>query len=303
MTRLAARKTPKTATRFIAVLALGASTAAMAQADEPWEGMWETEFGPVRLIQEGDRVYGDYYNTYQNEASYIDARVSEDGRVLRGTWQKTRNRTDNGFIEFSLTGDGWVGDYQYTHNTRAPDWQGGRWNGTLISRATPKITVAVDREHYFNDDFFRTVGRLRDWTFFGQPVDVASADLWGRGGLALPAGTRDQIPSRPDLDVRPRPNQTVRPMERPEIRFPGEMHTPDDDGGEQAFPGEMHTPEPDDEQAFPGEMHSPEPEESARDTVREVETRIERAGGILRRAKGLLGSVTSSSSDDEGDER
>lgn len=258
----------RTVRGLLAVLALFVSSAAMAQADEPWEGTFDTNYGPVRLIQDGDRVYGDYFNEYQNDPSYIEGRVSSDGRVLRATWQKTGNRADNGFIEFALTGDGFVGDWRYTHNAQSPEWKDARWTGIRTSSATPRLQIAVGREHYYNDDFFRTVARLRSWAFFGQRVDVANTDLWGRTTPMPRQVQRNQLPTRPSLDVEDRPSGTVRPIERPQQQFPGEMHEPND-GDDRSFPGEMHEPADGDSRAFPGEMHEP----SARGTSGGADTR------------------------------
>ncbi|GEM_PF-4594848 len=404
-----------------AVLSASVSTAALAQSAEPWEGTFETNFGEVRLVQDGDRVYGDYDpDSNASDGAYIEARVSEDGRVLRGTYQKINNRTDNGMIEFALTGDGFTGDWQYTHRTREPDWERATWNGVLVSPATPRLRHAVGREHYYNDSYFRTVSRLRNWSFFGRPVDVNATVLWqdraearrpypiehgdasgqpagiwagtwttnhgavkivqdgrrvygeygnrgvieGRtiGNGDIVRGTwqhvrddddngffefrmddggfvggwtyrRDGLASagqnnwRGRLDDRSTPRldlasenrvnaarwiagttrterqwlspggavlvpetvarTTVPPLGRPEIanRFPGEMHAPGDDGGEEAFPGEMHAPDGDGgEQAFPGEMHAPAGGDSDGSATRETRQQAVESGSQDRDA-------------------
>lgn len=257
------------AIRAIAIsLALSASDAAMAQADEPWQGTYQTTAGIVRLIQDGDRVYGDYKPNAHNETAYIEGRISNDGMILRGTWQKLRARTDNGFVEFHLTSEGFTGDWQYRHNYRKPVWSNARWNGTIQSTARPSLTYAVGRDDYWMERLTRVTRNLRSWVMFGTTLDVSQTVLWDDRAftgmrqaaigntdphgaaeeelMALPAPQQRATTtgSRPTI-TRDVGGEAIRSIRNRLGPLGGLLGGGNDDGNDDQrnFPGEMHDPE------------------------------------------------------------
>ena len=83
MNRVASRLAYRAAASALAMLAFLLAHIATAYAAGPWEGSWNTDFGELRLLQDDDRVYGDYDTT-----GMIEARVSPDGRTLRGAFNR-----------------------------------------------------------------------------------------------------------------------------------------------------------------------------------------------------------------------
>ena len=79
-----------------------------ALADGLWQGSWATTYGQVQLRQDGRRVWGDYVA----QEGVIEARTSEDGRNLRGTY--LRGDQSWGWFHFSLAEDGtsWKGSWR-----------------------------------------------------------------------------------------------------------------------------------------------------------------------------------------------
>ena len=68
----------------------------------PWQGTWNSTYAPLRLVQDGKRVYGDY-----GDLGPIEATVVAPGRIA-GTFQ---NHGKPGRIEFELNGDTFVGKW------------------------------------------------------------------------------------------------------------------------------------------------------------------------------------------------
>lgn len=90
-----------------------------ALADGPWQGTWSTTYGPVQLRQDGRRVWGDYVA----QAGVIEARTSDDGRSLRGTY--LRSDKSWGWFSFSMP------------------LNGATWNGIWRARELPRRNDTV----------------------------------------------------------------------------------------------------------------------------------------------------------------
>ena len=132
-------------------------------AAEPWTGTWNTTYGEVRLVRDGDRVYGDYQSR-----GYIEGRLSQDGRRLRGTFQYTGDRSKAGTVEFVMTGpDAFVGHWSWASERPASEWDRTNWSGTRIAEATPKLRLAVGRSSYLADYFNSASATTRVWLLDG----------------------------------------------------------------------------------------------------------------------------------------
>lgn len=175
---------------IFAALVLLASLAAAgspARAAGPWEGRWETRFGELRLLQEGDRVHGDYDVT-----GMIEARLSPDGRTLRGAFN--RHDGDWGLMEFELAPDArsWTGRWGWNDDVRLGQ---GVWDGHLISSQTPRLTQAVGAPVYWPIDMYEApTAAFENFISFagssgGGSVDAQLVGLWSLIGPERQQGT------------------------------------------------------------------------------------------------------------------
>ena len=92
-------------------------------------GTWESEWGQLVLLQEGDTVTGSY--THDN--GKIKGNVH--GNVLKGTWSEAPSYSapqDAGDFEFVLTSDGksWLGKWRYGS---CGDWRTD-WSASLLAK-------------------------------------------------------------------------------------------------------------------------------------------------------------------------
>lgn len=126
---------------LLAMLALVLAPVMQAQAMASWQGRWDTDFGELRLVQTGDRVHGDYATT-----GMIEARLSPDGRTLRGAFN--RHDGDWGMFSFEISADGkgWTGRWAWRDDVSLDT---GVWSGRRTSPAVPRLTEAVDAPVYW----------------------------------------------------------------------------------------------------------------------------------------------------------
>ncbi|RST85701.1 hypothetical protein EJC49_14270 [Aquibium carbonis] len=162
---------------------------AAASAAGPWEGRWNTDFGELRLLQGDDRVYGDYDTT-----GMIEARVSPDGRTLRGAFN--RHDGDWGLFQFELTKDGraWTGRWGWNDDTTLRQ---GDWNARLTSSRRPRLTQAVDAPVYWPIPMYEAPTAAFE-TFIDHagmsgagPVDSQLVGMWNLIGSGRQHGTLD----------------------------------------------------------------------------------------------------------------
>ena len=153
---------------LLMLLAMPLVMGSAARAAGPWEGSWNTNFGELRLVQSGDRVYGDYA-----DRGMIEARTSPDGRTLRGAY----NRHDGkwGLLQFDLSDDGesWQGRWSWNDD---PGLRDGGWSGRRSSTATPRLVHAVDAPIYWAIQMYEAPSP--DFERF-----VSFADLGGATGF------------------------------------------------------------------------------------------------------------------------
>lgn len=125
---------------LVTLAAFFSASAANAQTncDSFWTGSWDTSFGQLRLIEDGEFVYGDYGNL-----GTIKGRLDKVcGDWLRGVFERKDGRW--GYFEFVETGDDEVrfsGRWTWSETT-LPSWEhksGGEWNGTVTDKYPPPI--------------------------------------------------------------------------------------------------------------------------------------------------------------------
>ena len=135
------KKTTITGALWVGLFLTMTGLAAQAQqtrCDSFWTGSWNTSFGQLRLIEDGEFVYGDYGNV-----GTIKGRLDKVcGDWLRGIFERKDGRW--GYFEFVETGDHgnrFSGRWTWS-DTTLPSWEsknGGEWNGTVEDNYPPPI--------------------------------------------------------------------------------------------------------------------------------------------------------------------
>ena len=161
-------QTLKLAARIAVMTAAMYSSTGIAHAN--WTGTWDSQHGELRLIQEGERVYGDYANR-----GYFEGRASQDGKRLRGTFQYNSPRSKNGYIEFVRSGDSFAGGWSWANDGFA-SYTRGNWSGSVQSAATPQLTYAVNKNQYWADFWRSSNGRSLGWMNDGVAQNQPAAD-------------------------------------------------------------------------------------------------------------------------------
>lgn len=153
------KRRPIKAARMAAIAGMLLSTSSIAHAN--WTGIWDSQHGELRLVQEGERVYGDYA-----DRGYFEGRVSHDGNRLRGTFQYNTRRNRNGYIEFVRNGDSFKGGWSWTGDGPV-SYTRGNWSGRLKRTGYPTLTYAVGRNEYWADFWDRKGGSAMRWALEG----------------------------------------------------------------------------------------------------------------------------------------
>lgn len=122
-----------------------------------WTGTFTTNYGDLRLIQSGDRVYGDY-----GTRGYIEGRINPAGTVMRGTFQYNSPRSSHGFIEFRRSGNRFEGGWSWT-KAGPPARSKVNWTGSLRSSARPALKYARGKSSYWADMWATTSAANRAW--------------------------------------------------------------------------------------------------------------------------------------------
>ena len=149
------------------------SQAALAQSSyEPWEGTWTTTYGEVRLIEEGDYVYGDY-----GAIGTIQAITNEDKSIMRGIF--TRTNGDVGYIEWVQSGDDgnrFTGRWKWQANG-FPEWNaqtgGTKWRGDRRNSASPRLVTYTGNTGR-NAFMARQTSDFRRWAIFRYQPQLAT---------------------------------------------------------------------------------------------------------------------------------
>lgn len=136
----------------------------------PWTGTFSTNHGDIRLIQIGDRVFGDYA-----ARGYFEGCARDGGRTLRGTFQYLSPRSRHGFIEFRLDGDSFAGTWTWTRSGVPRSGSAINWRGTRKSSDAPTLNYVSQNELHFADNWNEISQDVRAWVLGQQGPDQCAA--------------------------------------------------------------------------------------------------------------------------------
>jgi len=115
---------------------------------ETWTGTWGSNHGPLRLVQQGNMVYGDYAKVNGT----IEAKIVRN--MLRGVFT---NNGKPGIFEWKMNGQKFTGNWKWRGATK---WSGA-WNGQLKSKTKPTLTSKMKSKIKFIPILdTRLVGRI-----------------------------------------------------------------------------------------------------------------------------------------------
>jgi hypothetical protein len=159
-----------------------------------WDGVWDTSFGRMRLVQEADRVYGFYES---GEHSRVDGHLDGDRFTFRYQEPKAAGE---GWFELSADAQGFAGSWRADHMPIASTWTGKRikptpgltwlvaieahWQrslsereysyGRMLHEVFARLSDVVVRQRFFNDE-----ASLEHWCrevmYFAEPAIVLIA--------------------------------------------------------------------------------------------------------------------------------
>ena len=176
----------------------------------PWEGwrlfdgIWDSTFGPLRLVQDGDRVIGCYEGLGR---STIEGRV--DGDRLTFRYQEPKARGE-GWFELAQGGEMFHGQWRPEGGPQWGEWQGRRlrarpgfvwlivlesyWQhglaerdfsfGSMLAAIFARLPHVGVRQRFF-DDADGLERWLRDITYLPEPVAIVLAAHGDEQGLTV----------------------------------------------------------------------------------------------------------------------
>lgn len=133
------------------------------RGNRPWDAVWETSFGRLRLIEEPDRVIGYYEGA---GPSRIEGRL-EDGRLVF-TYEEPQARGD-GCFELAEDAQSFAGQWR---SDRMHDWSS--WTGRRVRPEPGRIWLMVLEAHWQRtvaEGEYSFGGMLRE--FFARQPEVA----------------------------------------------------------------------------------------------------------------------------------
>lgn len=94
------------------------------------QGTWDSDFGELRLLQNGTRVYGDYKNVGKIVATM-------KGNLVSGTFT---NGNQSGIFKWILSDKSFTGTWAWKGQPLKPSW-----NATLKSKAKPTLKNGINK--------------------------------------------------------------------------------------------------------------------------------------------------------------
>lgn len=155
-----------------AAVCVVAAVSAVPVAAQQWQGAWETPYGQLRLIQNGDHVFGDY-----RDGTIEGVTDASTGRV-RAIFRNPDGSI--GYAEFKIRPDNrqFAGAWAWepaplpVHHAGAAD---RRWTGTRSAATPPPIVnfrMPGNRSRFING----APAKYRQWiTGFSQPTAAGAA--------------------------------------------------------------------------------------------------------------------------------
>lgn len=131
-----------------------------------WQGNWDSNFGELRLMQNGDRLFGDY-----QERGTIEGRISRDGRSARAVFVYTDGRW--GTVQWRIANDKIAGTWHWSQNG-LPDPKTNSWTATRDTVRTSRLRYASEaRIAYPRRDALFDQGPVQNWLAFSDSSNVA----------------------------------------------------------------------------------------------------------------------------------
>ena len=117
------------------IVCAAVAVSAAPVAAQQWQGAWNTTFGQVRLIEDGDHVFGDYGD------GTIEGIIDRSTGRLRAVFRNSDGRS--GYAELKLGANGtFAGAYSW-ESEALPRFDAGvatrRWTGNRTAAAAPPI--------------------------------------------------------------------------------------------------------------------------------------------------------------------
>lgn len=173
-----------------------------------WNGTWDSDFGQLRLVQDGRRVYGDYANE-----GYFEARTDRDRPfILRGTFQKENG--DWGLFEFTMEQDHrrFGGPWEWTQ--KFPTANSARWTGRKTADITGPLVNAVGKPAYWAKPYEKRFPiEITEWMDTGKlPVSKKEPALTPNSMPAIPM-VDDRFPLHPTTAFDQKKVETIRTMQ------------------------------------------------------------------------------------------
>lgn len=139
----------------------------------PWTGTFSTNHGDIRLIQIGNRVFGDYA-----ARGFFEGCVRDGGQTLRGTFQYLSPRSKHGFIEFRLNDDSFEGTWTWTRSGVPGPGSAINWRGTRRSGDAPTLNQVSADESHFADMWNTISASQRAWVLGQTGADQCTGGSW-----------------------------------------------------------------------------------------------------------------------------
>ena len=174
------------------------------EGSRPFDGIWDSSFGPLRLLQDGDHVIGSYEGAGH---STVEGRV--DGDRLTFRYQEPKARGE-GWFELAQGGELFHGQWRPEGGPQWGEWQGRRmhampghvwlvvlesyWQrslaerdfsfGSMLAAIFARLPHVGTRQRFF-DDADSLERWLRDITYLPEPVAIVLAAHGSEEGLTV----------------------------------------------------------------------------------------------------------------------
>ncbi|HHP7237767.1 hypothetical protein [Longibacter sp.] len=119
----------------------------------PFRGTWKTTYGPLRLVQDGQSVYGDY-----DDVGTIRGTFDPDTGALTGAFTNGRR---TGTLRFELRDTRFVGTWSWDGEATQHAWDGQRINASRPTLQHPSFQEAGRTEDTWEGTWSTTFGELR----------------------------------------------------------------------------------------------------------------------------------------------
>jgi hypothetical protein len=136
------------------------------EISEEWGGVYTTNYGDMRLVQIGRRIYGDYA-----DRGYFEGCAHGDGLTMRATFQYASPRSKHGFVQFRIDGDGLEGTWAWTHTGVPSNNAAVNWRGARKAAAAPSLTNVKAEGMNFSDRWPDISAEERRWVLGSEYYD------------------------------------------------------------------------------------------------------------------------------------